>query len=200
MTFAFCADSFFLLTSPTHPPHPLPPGQLLRPVRVSAEPPQSIPPQCLHGGGAVQPGPVRFPWPLPAQKPGQRRLPAPEPPHPHHQHSGREAAGQRRAGRGGEVQARRRVSLPVLQRLPRGALRARGRSLWGGASVGASVCGPADHRSVPLLKLWKYSKQFYPKTQTQPKQGSVSCSIAAGDGVKCFKYTVEMQHLMFRTV
>ncbi|TNM88762.1 hypothetical protein fugu_005016 [Takifugu bimaculatus] len=118
-----------------------------------------------------------------AQKPGQRRLPAPEPPHAHHHQPQREAAGHRPTGGGGDVEASGRVSMPVLQRLRRGGLRPHGRSVAGGPSAGAAVCDLADHLSAPLLKRHQCSHQFCPGTQAHPKGRKVVEKLNVYNGV-----------------
>lgn len=96
---------------------------LLQPGCLSSGHTGSVPPECLHGGRAVQPGSVWFPRPLPAQKLRQWRLPPSQPRHPQLQAPERQADGDRGARRRGQGSFSRRLSVPVLQRVSGGGLR-----------------------------------------------------------------------------
>ena len=132
------------------------PEHLLRPWGVSPRAAESIPPQRLHSSGAMQPGLVWFTRPLSAQKPRQRCLLAPEPPHPQHQQAQRQTHSDRGAWRSRGDEVPNWVSVPVLQRLPGGGLRSDGPPAperGGGSNHGIStaMCDLTDCVSAPLL-------------------------------------------------
>lgn len=127
------------------------PDQLLQPECVSAEPTESIPPQCLHGSRAMQPDFVWLSWPLPAQKSRQRSLLASEPSDSHHHQSERQAEGHGPARRGRKDEISNRVWLPVLQWLWRRGLWEVKSSIWSPPPISAAVCDLTDYLSAALL-------------------------------------------------
>ena len=142
----------------------LSPGHLLWSECVSSRNTESIPPQRLHGSRAVQPDPVRFSWPLPAQKFRQWRLLASESPHPQHHQAKRQAVGHWWAGRQGQDELSGRLSVPVLQRLSGGHLQsdwpsAPKRDGYSGQDISTAVCCLTDRLCAPLLKHHVHSRR-----------------------------------------